>query len=86
MNDEIIHEVMYEHGEFNGVYPVVGGSVLNHQLGLQQFDVVYDKREGRTTRTKIIDVEFDLLENPMVVRALLEPVTLIVGQHDVGLI
>ena len=86
MNDEIIHEVVFQHGEFDGAAPVVGGSVVTHELGLQQFEVVYDRREGRIARTKIVDVEYDFLSAPVRVRAILEPVKLIVGQHDVGIL
>ncbi|RAV22292.1 hypothetical protein [Paenibacillus contaminans] len=85
MNDEIIHEVLFEHGEVELPVPSIGASVINHPLGLRQFEVVYDKRAGQTKRSKIIDIEIDLLGDGTTVRVFLEPVTLIVGQHDVGM-
>ncbi|KRE83708.1 hypothetical protein ASG89_11315 [Paenibacillus sp. Soil766] len=84
MNDEILSEVLFEHGEFESNAVTIGSSVLIHQLGLKQFDVVYDKREGKTTRYKIEDIEVNLIEQPTVTRVFLEPVRLIVGQHDIG--
>jgi hypothetical protein len=53
-------------------------------LGLKEFQVVYDKREQEPSRFKIVDIEIDLIRKPAVTRVFLEPVTLIVGQHDVG--
>ncbi|WJH34844.1 hypothetical protein N6H14_01280 [Paenibacillus sp. CC-CFT747] len=64
--------------------PAIGATVINHALGLKPFDVVYDRREGRISRSKIMDMEIDLLGDGTAVRVFLEPVTLIVGQHDVG--
>lgn len=84
MNDEIIREVLFEHGEVEGPLPPIGASVVTHSLGLKEFDVVYDKREGKISRTKIVDLEIDLLGDQTVKRVFLEPTTLIVGQHDVG--
>jgi hypothetical protein len=84
MNDEILSEILFEHGDVETPQPVIGASVVTYQLGLKQFDVVYDKREGRTSRSKIIDMEINLLGDTNVTRVFLEPVKLIVGQHDVG--
>ncbi|UJF34673.1 hypothetical protein [Paenibacillus hexagrammi] len=86
MNEEILSEVLFEHGEFDSPALSVGASVVTYQLGLQEFNVVYDKREGKTTRAKIVDIEIDLLKQPTVTRVYVEPVKLIVGQHDIGLI
>ncbi|WP_166245181.1 hypothetical protein [Paenibacillus turpanensis] len=86
MNDEIIHETVFEHGQFDSVIPTVGSSVVSHELGLRQFEVVLDKRPGKTARYKIVDVEYDILGEKVRVTAQLEAITLIVGQHDVGLI
>lgn len=85
MNNEIIQEVNFEHGDFEapGTF-AIGCSVITRALGLKEFDVVYDRRHSQTTRNKIIDIEFDLVADPAVTRAYLEPVTLILGQHDVG--
>lgn len=86
MNDEIMSESLFEHGDVETPQPVIGASVVTYQLGLKQFDVVYDKREGKTSRSKIIDMEINLLGDTNVTRVYLEPVKLIVGQHDVGVI
>lgn len=84
MNDEIMSEVLFHHGEHELVALAVGSSVVTHQLGLRQFEVVYDKREGKRQRVKIVDIETDLMSSPAETRVYLEPVTLIIGQHDVG--
>ncbi|MCR8633296.1 MULTISPECIES: hypothetical protein [Paenibacillus] len=84
MNDEIISEVLFEHGEHELSAIAVGSSVITYQLGLQQFEVVQDKRTGKQQRSKIVDIEIDLLVKPATTRAYLEPVVLIIGQHDVG--
>ncbi|THF77065.1 hypothetical protein [Cohnella fermenti] len=84
MNEEIIAEVLFEHGEFETAALSIGTSVLIQQLGLREFTVVYDKREGKIARYKIADIEIDLIAQPTVTRVYLEPVTLIVGQHDIG--
>jgi hypothetical protein len=86
MNDEIMSESLFEHGDVETPQPVIGASVVTYQLGLKQFDVVYDKREGKTSRSKIIDMEINLLGDTNVTRVYLEPVKLIIGQHDVGVI
>lgn len=86
MNDEILTEVLFEHGDVDTPQPVLGATVVTFQLGLKQFEVVYDKREGKTSRSKIIDMEINLLGDNNVTRVYLEPVKLIVGQHDVGLV
>jgi hypothetical protein len=84
MNDEIMSEVLFNHGEHELSALAVGSSVITYQLGLQQFDVVYDKREGKQQRFKIVDIEIDLMVSPPATRVYLEQVTLIIGQHDVG--
>ena len=84
MNDEIIHEVVFEHGKVEASTPTIGATVVSHPLGLKEFTVVYDKRSGEPMRTKITDLEISLLSEPSVVKVFLEPITLIVGQHDVG--
>lgn len=85
MNEEMMAEVLFEHGEFEIPSLAIGSSVVSYQLGLRQFDVVFDKREGKRQRYKVVDVEIDLIQQPASTRAFLEPVTLIVGQHDIGL-
>lgn len=84
MNDEIMSEVLFEHGVHESPALSVGSSVVTYELGLKQFEVVFDKREGKQCRHKIIDIEIDLIHLPAVTRVFLEPVTLIVGQHDIG--
>lgn len=86
MNDEILTEILFEHGDVETPQPVIGATVVTYQLGLKQFEVVYDKREGKTSRSKVIDMEINLLGDINATRVFLEPVTLIVGQHDVGLV
>lgn len=85
MNEEIMAEVLFEHGEFEIPALAIGSSVVSYQLGLKQFEVVYDKREGKRQRFKVVDIEIDLIQQPASTRAFLEPVTLIIGQHDIGL-
>ncbi|SEO81039.1 hypothetical protein [Paenibacillus sp. OV219] len=84
MDDEIISEVVFEHGEYETAALSIGSSVLTHQLGLKEFDVVYDRREGKITRYKVADIEIDLITQPVITRVYLEPAKLIVGQHDIG--
>lgn len=85
MNEEILSEALFEHGDVETPQPVLGASVVTYQLGLKEFEVVYDKREGRTQRSKIIDMEINMIGDINVTRVFLEPIQLIVGQHDVGI-
>ncbi|PWW05037.1 hypothetical protein DFQ01_10520 [Paenibacillus cellulosilyticus] len=84
MNEEILTEVLFQHGEFETAALSIGSSVLIQQLGLKEFEVVYDTREGQLARYKIVDIEINLVQQPAVTRVYLEPVKLIVGQHDIG--
>ncbi|MFC5529811.1 hypothetical protein [Cohnella yongneupensis] len=84
MNEEIISEVLFEHGEYASGALSIGSSVLIHHLGLNEFEVVYDKRQDYPARYKVEDIEIDLITQPAITRVFLEPVKLIVGQHDVG--
>ncbi|MCU6796505.1 MULTISPECIES: hypothetical protein [Paenibacillus] len=84
MNDEIMAEVLFDHGDFELSALAVGSSVITNELGLRQFDVVYDRREGKKQRIRIVDIEIDLITQPATTRVYLEPRTLIIGQHDVG--
>ena len=84
MNDEIMSEILFSHGDYELSALAVGFSILTNELGLKQFDVVYDKREGKQQRSRIVDIEIDLISNPATTRVYLDPVTLIIGQHDVG--
>lgn len=84
MNSEIISETIFDHGDYESPALAIGSSVVTYSLGLKQFEVVYDKREGLISRHRIIDIEIDLIRKPTVTKVFLEPITLIVGQHDVG--
>lgn len=84
MNDELIAETLFMHGELETPNFSIGCSVITATLGLRQFEVVYDPRLEDKNRFKIVDIEFDMMERPMITRAYLEPITLIVGQHDIG--
>ena len=86
MDEEILSEVLFEHGEFETAALSLGSSVLIQQLGLKEFNVVYDKRDGKIARYTIADIEIDLVSQPTLTRVYLEPVKLIVGQHDIGAI
>ena len=83
MNNELIREVLFEHGAIDTPSFSIGCSVITFALGLKEFEVVYDKRID-PVRTKIVDIEYSLINQPPVIRAYLEPVKLIVGQHDIG--
>jgi hypothetical protein len=84
MNDELIHEVLFDHGEVETPIPTIGATVVTYPLGLKEFTVVYDKRTNEGKRSKIVDLEINLLGERSVVMVFLETVTLIVGQHDIG--
>jgi hypothetical protein len=84
MNDELIHEVVFDHGVVKTPIPTIGATVITYPLGLKKFTVVYDKRADEAKRSKIIDLEINLMGETSVVKVLLETVTLIVGQHDIG--
>ena len=84
MNDELITEVLFDHGEVENPIPTIGATVVTYPLGLKQFTVVYDKRAFKESRSKIIDLEINLMGESKIVKVLLETVTLIVGQHDIG--
>lgn len=84
MNDELITEVTFDHGTLDTPNFSIGCSVVTSKLGLKEFTVVYDKRSGEVQRQRIVDIEYSLVEVPPMTRAFLEPVTLIVGQHDIG--
>ena len=84
MNDELIHEVVFDHGEVETPIPTIGATVITYPLGLKEFTVVYDKRTQEARRSKIVDLEINLMGKSSVVKVFLETVVLIVGQHDVG--
>lgn len=84
MNDELIHEVVFDHGEVETPIPTIGATVVTYPLGLKEFTVVYDKRTQEARRSKIVDLEINLMGESSVVKVILETVVLIVGQHDIG--
>ncbi|NHN29141.1 hypothetical protein [Paenibacillus agricola] len=84
MNDEIMSEVLFDHGKYELSALAVGSTIITKELGLKQFEVVYDTREGKQQRCRIVDIEIDLITNPATTRIYLDPITLIIGQHDVG--
>ncbi|MFD2614196.1 hypothetical protein [Paenibacillus gansuensis] len=84
MNEEPITETLFEYGQLETPNFSIGCTVIVPSLGLKQFEVVIDPRFNGKNRSKIIDIEFDMMESPVVTRAYLEPVKLIVGQHDIG--
>jgi hypothetical protein len=84
MNNELISQHVFEHGELESPNIHIGCSVVTHKLGLKEFNIVYDNRSGESSRYKIIDIEYSLISQPVTIRVFLEPITLIVGQHDVG--
>ncbi|MVP00783.1 hypothetical protein [Paenibacillus lutrae] len=85
MNNEAMSEQLFNHGEVAGAALSVGATVVTHPLGLKKFEIVYDSREGmEPARSKIVDIEVDMLNQPSTTRVYLEPQVLILGQHDVG--
>jgi hypothetical protein len=84
MSDELITEVMFDHGQVETPIPTIGATVVTYPLGLKEFAVVYDKRTHEARRSKIVDLEINMMGEISVVKVLLETVTLIVGQHDIG--
>lgn len=85
MNDEVIREVLFDHGQLDAFGFSLGCTIITHPLGLKEFDVVYDSRKSfEAVRSKIIDIEYSLVDTPNMIWAYLEPIHLIVGQHDIG--
>lgn len=85
MNNELLTETVFEHGTVSSTSLAIGWSVVSYPIGLREFSVVPDKREQRTERYKVIDIEVDLTGELNTIKAYLEPRTLIIGQHDVGM-
>ncbi|WCN39457.1 hypothetical protein [Aneurinibacillus uraniidurans] len=83
-NNELLSEADFYHGEFD--LPVVTPScvVTTHALGLKEFVVVYDRRQNEKVQFQVVQVSMDLTEPDRPASVHLEPVTLIIGQHDVG--
>jgi hypothetical protein len=84
MNDEIIAKVLFNHGEIDKPLISLGCTVISYQLGLKQFEVVHDRREGKIGRFTVTEVEINMISQPTALNVYLEPQELIVGQHDVG--
>ncbi|MCI3919605.1 hypothetical protein MO973_05080 [Paenibacillus sp. TRM 82003] len=85
MNNEMLTETMFEHGTESSASLAIGWSVLSYPIGLREFSVVLDRREQKIARYKVIDIELDLTGESNAIVAYLEPQTLIIGQHDIGL-
>lgn len=84
MNEELIAEKVFNHGDFDLPVVTPGCYVRTHTLGLKEFDVVYDPRQQETIRSLVIDLEINLTSKGEMNVVYLEPITLIIGQHDVG--
>ncbi|CAI6063456.1 hypothetical protein [Cohnella sp. JJ-181] len=84
MDEEIIARVDFSHAADLAGSLAIGWSVVTYPLGLREFEVVYDRREARKVSSKVVDIEIDTTSETRTVRAYLEPVKLILGQHDVG--
>ena len=83
-NNELLSETDFHHGEFE--LPVVTPAciITTHALGLKEFTVVYDTRQEEKVHFRVLQVSMDLTEPDRPAAVYLEPVTLIIGQHDVG--
>ncbi|MFC5452027.1 hypothetical protein [Paenibacillus aestuarii] len=84
MNNEIISEVFFEHGDFTTTPLSIGTTIIMYPLGLKGFEVVYDRRFNNPSKYKVEEIEINLMQEPTVTRVFLEPVKLILGQHDIG--
>ncbi len=84
MNNELITQQEFVHGEISHMNVQIGSSVITHKLGLKEFNVVLDQRSGDSARHKIVDIEYNMISEPAATKVYLEPTTLIVGQHDIG--
>lgn len=82
-NDEIITEMTYDHGEFSLPWLSPGVSLITPALGLKGFEIVIDPRLD-AKKYKVIDIALPLLEPDKPAQVYLEPMTLIIGQHDIG--
>ncbi|WP_217597917.1 hypothetical protein [Cohnella sp. GbtcB17] len=84
MNEEMLTRVDFSHAVDVPGSLAIGWSVVTYPLGLREFEVVYDRREERTVSSKVVDIEVDTTGEKNELRAYLEPITLIIGQHDIG--
>jgi hypothetical protein len=82
-NNELITETYYCHGEFSLPLVSLGVSFVVPTLGLKEFEVVVDPRI-EPKKYKVEDIEINLVEDQGMTKVYLEPITLIIGQHDVG--
>ena len=84
LNDEIIQETVFDHGIHELPQLQIGMIIETKKVGLSSFDVVYDHRYGETTKNTIVSIEMNIVKQPYEVVVYLQPLTLIIGQHDVG--
>ncbi|MEW9668934.1 hypothetical protein [Ammoniphilus sp. 3BR4] len=83
-NNELITETDYLHGEFNLPYLSPGVTFITPALGLKGFEIVVDPRI-EPKKYKVLDIEISLLETgDAPIKVYLEPIALIIGQHDIG--
>ncbi|RXT07817.1 hypothetical protein [Ammoniphilus sp. CFH 90114] len=83
-NNEIMAENHYLHGEYNLPYISPGVTFVTHALGLKGFEIVVDPR-FEPQKHKVVDIEISLLDtSDAPIKVYLEPITLIIGQHDIG--
>jgi hypothetical protein len=82
-NNELLTETYYYHGEFSLPLVSPGVSFVVPTLGLKEFEVVIDPRI-EPKKYIIHDIEINLVESQGITKVYLEPITLIIGQHDVG--
>lgn len=82
-NDELITENTYDHGEFSLPWLSPGVSLITPALGLKGFEIVIDPRL-EAKRYKVIDIALHVSDPEAPAQVYLEPITLIVGQHDIG--
>lgn len=83
-NNELLSETDFHHGEFELPVVTPGCVITTHTLGLKEFTVVYDTRQNEKIHSPVIQVNMDLTQPERPASVYLEPVTLIIGQHDVG--
>ncbi|HJV45711.1 MAG TPA: hypothetical protein VJ824_08275 [Bacillota bacterium] len=82
-NNELLTEVLYYHGEYSLPLVSPGVTFITPALGLKKFEVVEDHRL-EPQRYRVADIEVNLLEKKGITKVFLDPITLIVGQHDIG--
>lgn len=85
-NGELIEEVYFDHGSFSFQSIQTGYHIETKKLGLKNFEVLYDNRSEDTLRSQVIDIEISLVHPEKTAHVYLEPLELILGLHDIGLV